>query len=259
MKKSIVLSFLILSSTLLFAQQQITVPLRKIFSDVSYVSAVVNGDTLDFLFDTGSYIVMIPRSVADSMIARDALLPEDVIGPSCSIMANGKPLHGIKVNIRSFIFGGIEFKDVEADITETDQFLLGQSLLQRFKSYRIDNTNHTLVAELIPTYVERCVQGDCENGYGTYLFENGDTYWGDFINGEIDGNGIISYAKGEIYAGAWKKSYMHGYGKYVLRDNSTLRGSWFFGERHGKFRWEKKNGEVQHLTYNYGEVISGND
>jgi hypothetical protein len=194
MKKSIVLSFLILSTPLLIAHQQISIPMRNTDYGVYYVPAVVHGDSLEFTFDTGAYAVMIPRTVADSMIARDALLPEDVIGPSCGTVANGNLLYGIKVNIRSFVFGGIEFRDVEADITDSNKFLLGQILLQRFKSYRIDNTNHTLVAELSPTYEEGCYEGNCENGYGKYRLENGDHYWGYFVNGEFEGISIIGYA-----------------------------------------------------------------
>ena len=255
MKKTSILIIFLLSFTPLFPQHQISVPMRTTDYGVAYVPAVVNGDTLDFLFDTGSYIVMIPRSVADSMIARDALLPEDVIGPSSGIMANGKRLYGIKVNIRSFIFGGIEFKDVEADITESNQFLIGQTLLQRFKSYRIDNVNNSLVAELHPTYKEGCAQGDCENGFGLYCFENGDSYWGNFVNGEYEGTGIFTYNSGDVYLGSWKKSYMHGFGRYFFTDNSYIQGDWFFGEKHGKFWWHKKDGEEIFLTYNYGEVI----
>jgi hypothetical protein len=256
MRNAIVFSLVLLLVTLLRSQHQITVPMRTTDYGVYYVPAVVNGDSLEFTFDTGAYAVMIPRTVADSMIARDALLPEDVIGPSCGTVANGSLLYGIKVNIRSFIFGGVEFKDVEADITNSNKFLLGQTLLQRFKSYRIDNTNHTLVAELSPTYEEGCYEGNCENGYGKYRLENGDHYWGYFVNGEFEGTGIVGYADGGGYLGFWKKSLMHGFGKCALRDGSILEGSWFFGERHGKFRWEKQNGEVEFLTYNYGEIIN---
>ena len=32
---------------------------------------------------------------------------------------------------------------------------------------------------------EECIQGDCENGYGTYIFSDGEKLQGQFKNGKF--------------------------------------------------------------------------
>ncbi len=36
-----------------------------------------------------------------------------------------------------------------------------------------------------------CVYGDCSNGYGKYVWENGDEYIGNWKNGSQEGDGRI--------------------------------------------------------------------
>ena len=39
-----------------------------------------------------------------------------------------------------------------------------------------------------------CMEGDCENGYGTYVWENGDKYVGAWMAGWAHGQGTETYA-----------------------------------------------------------------
>ena len=50
-----------------------------------------------------------------------------------------------------------------------------------------------------------CIKGDCNNGYGTYTFANGDKYVGEWKDGKWHGLGTITAEDGEKYAGAWKE------------------------------------------------------
>ncbi len=46
-----------------------------------------------------------------------------------------------------------------------------------------------------------CIEGNCVDGNGTYVFDDGETYTGDFKNGEKHGQGIYIYANGDRYVG----------------------------------------------------------
>ena len=49
-----------------------------------------------------------------------------------------------------------------------------------------------------------CIEGDCDNGYGTYTFANGDKYIGEYKDGEIHGQGTLTYADGRVEKGIWE-------------------------------------------------------
>lgn len=49
----------------------------------------------------------------------------------------------------------------------------------------------------------QCTSGDCENGFGTYVFPDGNTYTGSWKNGKRDGKGTFTWSKGDVYTGDW--------------------------------------------------------
>ena len=49
----------------------------------------------------------------------------------------------------------------------------------------------------------QCIKGDCENGYGTYLYE-GDKYVGEWKDGKKHGEGTYTTANGHKYVGEFK-------------------------------------------------------
>ena len=50
-----------------------------------------------------------------------------------------------------------------------------------------------------------CISGDCENGTGTYLFEIGDKYIGEWKNNKFHGTGTYYLENGDVYHnGQWK-------------------------------------------------------
>ncbi len=72
----------------------------------------------------------------------------------------------------------------------------------------------------------QCVEGECENGKGTYLFPNGSKYIGMFKDGMIHGKGICHYTDGSYYDGEWAHRYPDGKGKMVLSDGQEVSGTW---------------------------------
>lgn len=71
-----------------------------------------------------------------------------------------------------------------------------------------------------------CIQGDCQNGEGKYLFKNGAQYTGKFYNRLPEGKGKAEYPNGEQYDGEWSGGSFNGYGTLYLTDGSKVSGYW---------------------------------
>ena len=74
-------------------------------------------------------------------------------------------------------------------------------------------------------------KGNCSDGYGTYVYDNGDRYTGNWSNGKLHGQGTYTFADGEKYVGEFSNSKRHGYGVYTWLDGSKYAGEWVNGER----------------------------
>lgn len=80
-----------------------------------------------------------------------------------------------------------------------------------------------------------CVEGDCKNGRGTYIYQDGVAkYAGTFTNGMPDGKGVIYYANGERYKGEWALGSFNGEGTLYLPDGTEVVGFWKEGSFMGK-------------------------
>jgi len=76
-----------------------------------------------------------------------------------------------------------------------------------------------------------CIQGDCTDGSGTYIFKEGSAkYVGEFQNGQAHGFGICTYANGERYRGEWADGAFMGKGTLYLLDGTEVTGYWRAGE-----------------------------
>lgn len=101
---------------------------------------------------------------------------------------------------------------------------------------------------LLPTLAQgQCLKGDCQNGHGTYRFEDGSTFEGEFINGRIGQEGILNFANGDKYLGEWKDQKRHGKGKMIF-----ATGDVYVGE----FRENLFSGYGE-ITYLEGDVYKG--
>lgn len=80
-----------------------------------------------------------------------------------------------------------------------------------------------------------CVQGNCENGQGTYFYKAGSAkYVGEFKDKMPHGVGVCTYANGDIYQGEWMEGAFGGKGVLMLREGTTVDGFWRNGEYIGK-------------------------
>tara|TARA_B100000579_G_C22228000_1_gene574730 strand:+ start:39 stop:542 length:504 start_codon:yes stop_codon:yes gene_type:complete len=66
----------------------------------------------------------------------------------------------------------------------------------------------------------QCIQGDCDNGFGTYIFAGGEKYTGEFKDGKEHGIGAYYYANGNIFMGDIENGSPHGNGIQFLKANT---------------------------------------
>jgi hypothetical protein len=79
-----------------------------------------------------------------------------------------------------------------------------------------------------------CIIGDCKNGSGTMIFEDGGKYKGDWKNSAIQGKGTMTWPDGRTYEGEWKNNKQNGDGMEITADGSKYIGNWADGVKDGK-------------------------
>ena len=71
-----------------------------------------------------------------------------------------------------------------------------------------------------------CIEGDCQNGYGIYIFKDGAKYTGTFRSGRPHGKGVVSYSNGEKYEGEMHEGAFAGMGTLYMADGNKVTGYW---------------------------------
>ena len=66
-----------------------------------------------------------------------------------------------------------------------------------------------------------CKEGNCENGYGKWVYTD---------NSEWSGIGILTFPDGSNYEGEWAKGFMNGKGTFTWSDGTQKTGTWKNGE-----------------------------
>lgn len=80
-------------------------------------------------------------------------------------------------------------------------------------------------ATLLPGQ-ERCIEGDCHNGTGVYVFKNGAKYTGTFLNKLMHGSGTLMYPTGAKYTGEMADGNFNGRGTFYFSDGTSVGGYW---------------------------------
>ena len=71
------------------------------------------------------------------------------------------------------------------------------------------------------------IYGSDGNGKGKYVWENGDSYVGNYKDGKRNDNGTFTWASGNKYVGEWKDGKLHGQGAmYNSYGTLTKKGKW---------------------------------
>jgi clan AA aspartic protease (TIGR02281 family) len=106
----------------------------------------INGAiTLDFVIDSGAADVAIPADVFSTLVRTGTIKESDFIGKQTYEMADGSEVPSATFIIRSLKIGNNLIESVKGSITPAQgSLLLGQSFLQHFQSWSIDNSKHVL-------------------------------------------------------------------------------------------------------------------
>jgi len=100
-----------------------------------------------------------------------------------------------------------------------------------------------------------CVSGSCENGYGVWVYDTGDKYYGNFKDGLRSGQGSYLYANGERYVGNFENHKRNGYGSYNWTDGQLYVGNWKDGSQDGEGSLTKNDGTKQVGKFEKGSFI----
>jgi clan AA aspartic protease (TIGR02281 family) len=124
----------------------ISVPMKK-DGGVYVVPVSANGiATFDCIVDSGATDVNIPSDVFRKLQRAGTVKDSDYLGTQDYTLADGSNQTGRTYRIRSLKVGNVVVNNVVASVGGGgDSALLGQSFLERFGSWSVDNRTHALI------------------------------------------------------------------------------------------------------------------
>ncbi|HHB93487.1 MAG TPA: hypothetical protein ENK59_09790 [Thioploca sp.] len=90
-------------------------------------------------------------------------------------------------------------------------------------------------------------------GKGIYTWANGDYYFGDFVKGKRHGVGIYKWKNGDKYIGEYLNDKRTGEGLYIWTSGDRYQGDFDSGFRHGKGTLKWVDGELYGGDFLYGK------
>lgn len=111
--------------------------------------ARINGViTLDFVLDSGAAEVVIPADVVLTLLRTGTVAEEDFLPGQSYTLADGSSLRSPRFIIRTLEVGGYNVSNVAALVAPVaGDLLLGQSFLERFNRWTLDNQRAALILE----------------------------------------------------------------------------------------------------------------
>lgn len=127
---------------------RIEIPLKSL-GGTFVVPVFINGAiTLNFVVDSGAADVAVPADVVGTLVRAGTIEKSDITGKQKYMLADGSISPTVTFTIRSLKVGDVLIENVKGSVSPAaGSLLLGQSFLQRFKSWSMDNNKHVLVLE----------------------------------------------------------------------------------------------------------------
>ena len=93
---------------------------------------------------------------------------------------------------------------------------------------------------------------------GTFTFNDGSNYVGEFKDGEIHGQGTFTYLNGDKYVGEFKDGIEHGQGTFTFFDGLYIYvGEYKEGEKHGQGTFTTFGGDKYVGAFKDGNFWNG--
>jgi clan AA aspartic protease (TIGR02281 family) len=124
----------------------LSVPLQRL-SGIFVVPAVLNeAVSTHFIVDSGASVVVIPEGVIEALRKAGKLTDSDFTGTQMVKLANGAVVKSRTFVLRSLSIKGRMLQNIRAGVAPSNSVpLLGQSFLERFNSWSIDNERQMLL------------------------------------------------------------------------------------------------------------------
>jgi hypothetical protein len=103
--------------------------------------------------------------------------------------------------------------------------------------------------------VQGCIEGNCQNGDGTYLFPSGARYTGQFANGRYNGRGTYVFPEGRHYEGEFKNNRFHGQGTLTFPSGKRYTGQFRRGRFHGRGLYTFPSGKQYQGWFEHNRFI----
>lgn len=123
------------------------VPISRRSGGTFQVDCSVNGLALNMIFDTGASDVTISKVEADFMFKNSYLSKDDIKGKQYYQIADGGISEGTVITLKEVRIGDAVLHNVNASVVKSQKapLLLGESVLQRFGTFTVDNINSKLI------------------------------------------------------------------------------------------------------------------
>ena len=129
-------------------EEQITeVPITRKAGGTFNVDCSVNGLALNMIIDTGASDVSISKVEADFMLKNNYLSMSDIKGKQYYQTADGGISEGTVITLKEVRIGDAVLHNVDASVVKSQKapLLLGESVLQKFGTFTVDNINSKLI------------------------------------------------------------------------------------------------------------------
>jgi clan AA aspartic protease (TIGR02281 family) len=119
---------------------------REAGGGYSVTARVNDALTAKFIVDSGASVVVLPSDMIDTLTKSGAIAPSDMLGRDTYVTADGRKHKGTRLMLRQLDVGGHTVTNVMASVAPAHaEPLLGQSFLDKFKSWTLDNRRHVLI------------------------------------------------------------------------------------------------------------------
>lgn len=89
------------------------------------------------------------------------------------------------------------------------------------------------------------------------VFEDGSSYKGEWLAGEMHGKGVLTLADASVYDGEFLRGRKQGHGKLKGADGAEYEGFWLDDIYHGEGRYTSAKGNVYEGEWLYGRLPEG--